>query len=138
MGYATKAVRGAASLSAAAFGQQFTLLLANIVLARILTKSDFETVALVVAIMTLLDVFAELGVSVALVRQKTLEEKTLGAAFTATISSTLFISSTIFFSSNILGGFFNSSILPDLLKIAAFSFIFKGIMLSTGVYFYEI
>ncbi len=126
MSYTTKAVRGAAAVTTAFAGQQAISLVVNIILARLLLRSDFGVVALVLAITSLLDVFAELGVGVALVQKKDLHEHTIDTAFTATITSTFLISTLLFIFSNSVGTFYHSTVLPDLLRIAAISFIFKG------------
>ena len=108
-------------------GQQGVSVLISIVLARLLVPSDFGAVALVMALIVILQVFAEMGVSVAIVQRKTLERATTDSAFALTFLCTAIISGSLIIGSGWIASFFKSPVLSPLIKIAAFSYVFRGI-----------
>lgn len=102
-------------------------LVTNIILARLLVPSDFGAVALVLAVIGILQTFAEMGTSVALVQRQNVTQSVVDSAFALTALVTITIVIIIWLASNKIAIFFDVPVLANLLKIAAFSYLFAGI-----------
>jgi len=127
MNYAVKAATGLGWMFTSSASVQGVSLLANVILARLLVPTDFGAVALVVAIIAILQTFAELGMSVALIQREHITHSLIDSAFVATVLLTLSIASIIWIISPYISFFFKIPVLSDLLKIAALSYLFTGI-----------
>ncbi|HOQ43052.1 MAG TPA: lipopolysaccharide biosynthesis protein [Smithellaceae bacterium] len=127
MSYAKKAVTGIGWMFTSSASVQGIGLVANMVLARLLMPADFGAVALVVAIIAVLQTFAELGMSVALIQREHVTRSLIDSAFTATVLLTLSIAAIIWVISPHVASFFRITVLSGLLKIAALSYLFSGI-----------
>ena len=109
----------------ASITQQFIRFLISLVLARILIPTDFGTAALVSSIVVLIQVFSELGVSVAIVQRKSISAVTLDSALILSLATSICLSAALWFPSGVIAGFFTISELESLLHIAAVSVIFR-------------
>ncbi len=127
MNFAQKAASGLGWMLTSAASIQGIGLLVNTVLARLLLPTDFGAVALVVAVIGVLQTFAELGTSVALVQREHLTRSLIDSAFLATVILTLSIVALMWSTASYFAHFFRIPVLAGLLKIAAFSYLFRGI-----------
>ncbi|GAU07616.1 lipopolysaccharide biosynthesis protein [Desulfoplanes formicivorans] len=125
--YQHKIFFGALFMLTGGLGKNIIAFGVNLILARLLTPSDFGSVAIVVSIISILKIFAELGTSVALVQRKTITLKIKDSAFTATLVVTLTFIIILWISANTISNYFNNKVLKDLIHIAAFSYVFLGI-----------
>jgi len=127
MNYANKATTGLGWMFTSSTSVQGVGLLTNMVLARLLLPTDFGAVALVVAVIAVLQTFSELGMSVALIQRENLTSSLIDSAFFATIVMTLSIVVIMWSTASYFVNFFKMSVLADLLRIAAISYLFIGI-----------
>lgn len=127
MSYGQKAATGLGWMFTSSISVQGIGILSTMVLARLLLPTDFGVVAVVLSIIGILQTFAELGMSVALIQREKLTRSLIDSAFIATVVLTLTIMAVIWFTSAYIAFFFKMSILSDLLKIAVFSYLFTGI-----------
>ena len=102
----------------ASITQQFIRFLISLVLARILIPTDFGTAALVMGIVALIQVFSELGVSVAIVQRKSISAVTLDSALILSLATSICLSAALWFPSGVIAGFFTISELESLLHIS--------------------
>jgi len=127
MSYSTKAAAGIGWMFTSSASTQGVGLLANMILARLLIPSDFGAVALVMALISILQTFAEVGMAVALIQREQVNKLLIDSAFSATACLTLSIVAILWASSSFIAGFFEFPVLLGLLKIAAISYFFNGI-----------
>jgi len=123
---AEKAVTGSLWMFSGIGGRQALLVVLNIILARILVPEDFAAVALVLAVLAILNTISELGVSVALVQREEITNEILDSAFT--ITSVLFAASSVglFLFSSWFANYYNFSVLKSLMRIASVAFFVRG------------
>lgn len=98
----------------------------NVILARLLIPEDFGAVAIVASLVAILQVLGELGIPVAVVQKKDLNEHTLHNAFWLTLFSTVLVSLALVFASPGISLFFRNDALKGLIRVAALSFLFRG------------
>lgn len=113
-------------LSTAGVRQALTLLF-TIVLARILKPEDYAAVALVTAVTTVLQAVSELGVSVAVIQRKEIDDRLLDSAFVLTF--TLFAAASIILVVLAIpfADYYALPLLTPLMLIAAATFFLQGI-----------
>jgi len=102
-------------------------LLLNIALARLLTPADFGAVALVLGFVGILQTFAELGTSVALVQRPEVDSAVIDSAFVSTCAVTGCIVVLLYFGAAGIAAFFKLPIMEGLLQIVAISYLFRGL-----------
>jgi O-antigen/teichoic acid export membrane protein len=119
------AISGTFWMFSASLTQQFIRFLISLVLARILIPTDFGTAALVSSIVTLVQVFSELGVSVAIVQRKSIGTVTVDSALMISFATAICLSAALWFPSGVIARFFSISELESLLHIGAVSVIFR-------------
>jgi teichuronic acid exporter len=127
MNFSQKAATGLGWMFSSKASVQGLGLLTTMVLARLLLPTDFGAVALVVAIIAILQTFAELGMSVALVQRERITTSLIDSAFVATFFLTVTIVVVMWITAGYCANFFKIPVLSGLLKIAAISYLFTGI-----------
>ena len=125
--YGKTAFYGVATMFTGTFGRTLVAFGANMVLTRILVPEEFGLVAVVLSVVALLQMFAELGTSVALVQKKQVTDLDRDSAFTITLVVTSFFLVLLYVSAGGLATFFEMPGLEPLLKIAAVSYAFLGL-----------
>lgn len=101
-------------------GLQF---LVGVVMARLLSPSDYGVTALPAVFIAIALVFIESGFGSAMVRKQQLSEYDLSTAFYYSITIGLLCYATLFFAAPWIAGFYNTPILTLLIRITALSFI---------------
>lgn len=104
------------------YGIQFVI---GIILARILTSSDYGTTAMPMIFLAVAQCFIDSGFTGALIRKPELSEKDLSTAFYFSVGVGLFFYMTLFLSSSMIADFYNTPILEDLLKFSALGTLFS-------------
>lgn len=104
------------------YGIQFVI---GIILARILTPSDYGTTAMPMIFLAVAQCFIDSGFTGALIRKPELSEKDLSTAFYFSVGVGLFFYMTLFLSSSMIADFYNTPILEDLLKFSALGTLFS-------------
>lgn len=102
------------------YGMQFVV---GIVMARLLSPSDYGITALPAVFMAVAGVFIEGGFSSALVRKKDLTNKDLSTAFYYSIILGLLCYAILFFTAPFIAEFYNTPVLTPLIRVTALSFI---------------
>lgn len=126
MSLAKKVVVGAGWVLVGDTSSQVLAFVLNVILARLLMPEDFGSVAIVASLVAVLQILGELGIPVAVVQKKELNEQTLHNAFWLTLFSTILVSLALGFASSGFSFFFKNNELKGLIRVAALSFLFRG------------
>lgn len=100
--------------------------LVMIVLARLLSPSDFGIVNAATVVITFTSVFSMVGVGPALIQRPELNESHIRTGFTLTIFLSAFFAALLYFGSSIIANFFNMDRLQTVLQIMSSIFLLKG------------
>src|SRR5690625_2704445 len=98
-----------------------------IVLARLLTPSDFGVINAAIVVISFTTVFSMIGVGPALIQRTDLTENHIRTGFTITLMLSVIFSLLMFFGSPIIAAFFKMDELIVILKAMSIIFILKGI-----------
>jgi lipopolysaccharide exporter len=104
----------ASSLSRA--GLQFIQVL---VLARLLTPHDFGLVAIVMAIMSFLQIFADMGVSYAIIYHRDITQEQLSSLYWLNVGASLFLAIMVAATSPLVASFYDQAEIQPLIILAA-------------------
>lgn len=126
------AARGAAWMGAAQLLRQLIQLGAGILLARLLTPSDFGLVAVVWAVASLAFPFTELGLTTALVRRPDLQPKDQDSAFWLNLASGITVAGVVAFLAPFLGAAYHEPRLVDLLFLSCANFVLATNVVQTA------
>lgn len=107
------------------FATQGVQFLFGIVLARLLSPSDYGTIAMPLVFLAIAQCFIDSGFSSALVRKQDLKEEDLSTAFYFNIMVGVVCYGILFFTSPLIADFYNTPILSDLLKVTALATLFN-------------
>lgn len=97
-----------------------------IVLARLLSPSDFGIVNAATVVITFTTVFSMIGVGPALIQRPKLNESHIRTGFTLTIFLSIFFAALLYFGSSIIAVFFNMGKLKIVLQVMSLIFLIKG------------
>lgn len=114
MGYAKEAIKGVSWLGAFRLFTRLLSFLRTIVIARILSPSQFGVYGIAALALSLVEILTETGINVLLVQNKENISKYISTAWTVSVIRGALISSLIFISSFFVSAFFNS---PDALPL---------------------
>lgn len=106
---------------------QASAFIVTIVLARILSPSDFGAIALVMVVVGITQVLADVGLASALVQRKKLLEIHYSSVFFLNLYIAFILTSIFFFSANAVSQFFQIEKLAPLLQVVSFLFILNGL-----------
>jgi len=106
---------------------QVLFFLITVILARILAPEDFAAVALITAVLAIVNTLTEMGLSVAVIQRADITPTLLDSAFTLTLTFFLAISITIYFLSEYFAIYYRLPLLSSLTRIAAVAFFFQGL-----------
>lgn len=96
-----------------------TQFIIKIILARLLSPSDFGIMAIAISIISFVGFFQELGLSTALVQRKKDVEEAFNTVFVFMVFASIFYAVIIFLASNYLSIFFNDASLKNVLRLIA-------------------
>jgi PST family polysaccharide transporter len=102
-------------------------LITNFILARILVPEDFSAIALIMSFVALIDVIAQMGVSVAFIQKPEPSKEFIDTTFFLTLILFFIASILLFFVSKPISIFYNNKVLKNLLKIASAITLLNGI-----------
>lgn len=106
------------------YGMQFCV---GIVMARLLTPSDYGITALPAVFMAIASVFQDSGMAGALIRKPQIGEKDYSTLFIYSIGMGVFMYTLLFFFSPLLADYFNTPILTPLIRVTALTFLWGPI-----------
>ena len=101
--------------------------LIGIVLARLLTPTDYGTVGMIGIFFVLASVFTDSGFGLALVRAKTVSEEDLSTVFYFNIGMSLLCYGILFIVAPFIAEFFNMPLLKNLVRVSALTLIIGSI-----------
>ena len=112
------------------YGMQFCV---GIVMARLLSPSDYGITALPAVFMSIAWIFQNSGLSDALVRKTDMREEDLSTAFYYSISIGILLYLILFFSASWIADFYNTPVLIPLIRITALNFLWIPLSTSQNV-----
>lgn len=107
------------------------------VLARLLTPNDFGIVAIATVIIAFFNLFTDMGISPAIIQNKSLTQKELSAIFSFTIWIGAGISLLFFAASWFIASYFESDILRTICQLLAINLFFASATIVPGALFYR-
>lgn len=108
-------------------GGQGIALIVQIVLARLLSPSDFGTMAILVVFVNIGNVFVQSGLNTALIQTEHLDPKDPDSAFWVSFSISLVTYFVLFLVAPYIASFYNSSILEPSLRVLGIMLIFNSV-----------
>lgn len=109
------------------YSNSISTIIIGIILARLLTPTDFGLVGMVTIFIGLADLFVTLGMGRAVVRFQVVTEKHIRVATTITILSSIIIFITFQLLAPLISDFYNQKNLTTILRVLSLLFIIKGI-----------
>lgn len=95
----------------------------SIILARLLSPSDFGLIGMLAVFVSISNVFIEGGLAKALIQRKECQDIDFSTAFVSNVSMSLVIYLVLFLSAPFIADFYNEPILTDITRILSLNFI---------------
>lgn len=108
-------------------GAQAVTLIVSIVLARILTPSDFGTVSLVMVFTTIMQVFVDSGLGTALIQKKDADDLDFSSVFYFNFAVCLILYAVMFMAAPLIAGFYNDTSLILIIRVISLTIIISGV-----------
>ncbi len=108
-------------------GAQAVTLIVSIVLARILTPSDFGTVSLVMVFTTIMQVFVDSGLGTALIQKKDADDLDFSSVFYFNFAVCLILYAVMFMAAPLIAGFYNDTSLTSIIRVISLTIIISGV-----------
>ena len=108
-------------------GAQAVTLIVSIVLARILTPSDFGTVSLVMVFTTIMQVFVDSGLGTALIQKKDADDLDFSSVFYFNFTVCLILYAVMFMAAPLIAGFYNDIYLTSIIRVISLTIIISGV-----------
>lgn len=105
----------------------FCSFIIGVVLARLLSPTDYGTVGVLSIFLSLANVFIDCGFSNALIRKKDRSQADLSTAFYFNVIVSVFVYIILFLLAPVISDFFSIPILVDLLRVLGLMIIFNGL-----------
>ena len=115
------------------FSEQGIQFIIGIVMARLLSPSDYGITALPAVFMSISGVLMNAGFAQALVRKPDLKEEDLSTAYIYSMSVGAVCYVALFFASPWIADFYNTPVLKSLMRVTALSFLYSPIGTPQGV-----
>lgn len=124
MGYTREAIKGISWLGAFRLFTRILSFLRTIIIARILSPSQFGVYGIATLLLSLIEILTETGINVFLIQKKEDIERYINTAWIVSIVRGFLISAVIIISAGFVSDFFrNSEVFPLLMLISVVSFI---------------
>lgn len=108
-------------------GAQLVTFVVSIVLARILSPDDYGTVALVTVFTTILQVFVDSGLGVALIQKKNADDLDFSSVFYFNFVVCIVLYAGMFFAAPIIASFYNNLTLIPIIRVISLTIVISGI-----------
>ena len=108
-------------------GAQFVTLIVSIVLARVLTPSDFGTVSLVMVFITIMQVFVDSGLGTALVQKKNADDLDFSSVFYFNLAACLVLYVGMFVAAPHIARFYSDDSLISIIRVISLTIIISGV-----------
>lgn len=108
-------------------GAQLVTFIVSIVLARILTPSDYGTIALVTVFTTILQVFIDSGLSTALIQKKDADDLDFSSVFYFNFVICIILYLIMFVSAPLIANFYKDTSLVSIVRVISLTLIISGV-----------
>ncbi len=108
-------------------GAQLVTFIVSIVLARILTPEDYGTIALVTVFTTILQVFVDSGLGVALIQKKNADDLDFSSVFYFNFAVCLILYIGMFFGAPYIADFYGDGSLIPIIRVISLTIIISGV-----------
>lgn len=106
---------------------QLVTLIVSIILARILTPSDFGTVSLVMVFTTIMQVFVDSGLGTALIQKKNADDLDFSSVFYLNFAVCLILYAGMFIAAPYIAGFYNDVSLTPIIRVISLTIVISGV-----------
>ena len=106
---------------------QLVTLIVSIILARILTPSDFGTVSLVMVFTTIMQVFVDSGLGTALIQKKNADDLDFSSVFYFNFAVCLILYAGMFIAAPYIAGFYNDVSLTPIIRVISLTRVISGV-----------
>ncbi|MBE9490604.1 MAG: MOP flippase family protein, partial [Bacteroidetes bacterium] len=120
------AVKGIKWASASQLGRQVIQYTTTIILAALLTPSDFGLMAMAIVVVGFLEIFKDLGTAAAIIQNQNLSEESLSSIFWVNVGFGALVAVIVFLAAPLGAEFYNNSKVEDILKVLSISFIWSS------------
>jgi O-antigen/teichoic acid export membrane protein len=108
-------------------GRQVMQLASTIVLARLLSPSDFGLVGMAMVVIGFLALFKDLGTAAAVVYQRSLSDELLSSIFWANVVFGVMAAAVLFSTAPFVAGFYDEARLTPILEVLSLTFLISGV-----------
>jgi len=108
-------------------GAQFMNLVVQIVLARLVAPEVFGSIALVTVLITILQVFVDSGMGIALIQKKNADDTDFSTVFYFNILMCLALYAVVFLSAPYIAVFYKDEALTGVIRVLSLSLIISGV-----------
>ena len=108
-------------------GAQVVTFLVSVVLARLLSPSDYGTIALVTVFTNILQVFVDSGLGTALVQKKNADELDFSSVFYFNVVACIVLYVGIFFAAPYIAVFYNDPSLVAIIRVIGLTIVISGV-----------
>ncbi len=126
MGYTKDVVKGVSWLGGLRISTRILVLLKTLVIARILTPSQFGIFGVATLLLTFVEILTETGINIFLVQNKEKVDRYLGTAWIVSIVRGALIASVIFLSSSFVASFFKIQNAQSIIALISLVPIIRG------------
>lgn len=105
----------------------------TLVLARMLSPSDFGVVGLITIFINISKKITDGGLASSLIRTKSLTDRDFSTVFYFNLFCSIFLYSILYFFATYIAGFFNLSILQDLIRVSGITIIISAFTITQSV-----
>jgi O-antigen/teichoic acid export membrane protein len=126
MGYTKEAIKGISWIGFFRIATRGISYLRIVILARILSPSQFGAADIVLIVLSITEIFTETGINIVLIQQKEKIDKYINTAWVVSILRGLLIALVILIFASSISQFFTSQLVYDLLIVSIFVPIFRG------------
>ncbi|OQW92459.1 MAG: colanic acid exporter [Thiotrichaceae bacterium IS1] len=123
----TQTLAGLKWSSLSQFGRQGMQLLTTIILARLLSPTDFGLVAMAMVVIGFVNIFNDLGLSAAVIQQKNPSSALLHSIFWVNVAFGTLVMLILFLSATWIGHFYQEPQVIPLLQILSLTFVISGL-----------
>ena len=106
---------------------QLVTLIVSIILARILTPSDFGTASLVMVFTTIMQVFVDSGLGTALIQKKNADDLDFSSVFYFNFAVCLILYAGMFIAAPYIAGFYNDVSLTPIIRVISLTIVISGV-----------
>lgn len=108
-------------------GAQIVTFIVSIVLARILTPEDYGKIALITVFTTIMQVFVDSGLGVALIQKKDADDLDFSSVFYFNFVICLVLYAAMFIASPFIANFYNDSSLTPIIRVISLTIVISGV-----------